>query len=252
MIDNASMLCFGEQVRSFSNAQKENHLKPLWKRSAKEFIRDIDRQHPAAVGIGFSKPNPYVQIAFDVLNQTKGSIPMFLIVNPLVTDDVEFARLVSNPHVDYALAQAKPSEIAQRLKVLLRAHGFQEGVLSRRLPGTSEITKALYNVKSHRLDAQKIAALFGISLRQLAKLIGSLPQTVHKTPDAERLQAKLLNFEHIARGLILVDGKKENFRQWLNAPNFELDNHTPLQLIKKGKSEIVANLVEDTLLGQPS
>lgn len=50
-------------------------------------------------------------------------------------------------------------------------------------------------------------------------------------------------------GMHLLFG--ENSRIWLDTPNVDLDNLTPLDLIGQGDGEIVAELIEDALLGHP-
>ena len=119
------------------------------------------------------------------------------------------------------------------------------------LPNTAS-TKLLFNSKSQRLDFKKVAKLFGIPERRLAKIMGVLPTTANKTPDSKRMQEKLLHFERVARGLSELDGDKDTFRRWLNMPNPELSNATPLQVIEKGKVDVVADMVSSALLGQPT
>jgi Protein of unknown function (DUF2384) len=41
-------------------------------------------------------------------------------------------------------------------------------------------------------------------------------------------------------------------RRWLNTPNPELSDFTPLQVIEKGKADAVADMVSSALLGQPA
>ena len=112
--------------------------------------------------------------------------------------------------------------------------------------------KTCTTVRAIVLNAKKVADVFGLNLRQLSGLLETLPATVHKTPDSERLQGKLRLFERIAKGLSLVDNDEDSFRRWLNAPNPELEQKTPLEIVREGRGEVVANLVEDALLGQPS
>jgi hypothetical protein len=46
-------------------------------------------------------------------------------------------------------------------------------------------------------------------------------------------------------------GSEENLRIWLNARNPDLENRTPVALLKAGSGEVIAELLEDTLMGQP-
>ena len=103
---------------------------------------------------------------------------------------------------------------------------------------------------SGRLSAAAIAATFGMREAALARLIGRSRQAVAKTPDAPALQDALRPFERIARLRAALSDDK--FRAWLHRPNRELDQATPFTLIVDGRAGIVADLVEDMLLGTPT
>lgn len=120
-----------------------------------------------------------------------------------------------------------------------------------------EASQSLRNENSGRLDAKRVARYFGLSERQMAKLVGVTPQAVSKTPDSKNIQEMLFAFERITRGRLLVDQDDKLFRQWLNTPSEEfrkLDGRhpTPLEVIKKGNPAAVAALVDDMLNGQPA
>lgn len=85
----------------------------------------------------------------------------------------------------------------------------------------------------------------------MAKWLKIDPQTLIKTPDSKRLQAKLRVYERIGRALTLVENE-EKFRWWLNTPNADLDKKTPLSFLKNDHAGVIIGLVEDVLLGQPS
>lgn len=110
----------------------------------------------------------------------------------------------------------------------------------------------LFHPDSGRIDAGHVAAFFGLPQARLARILGHSPQAVHKTPDAERLQNKLAVYVRIATALFSMFGSEQKARTWLNAPNPDLDNARPKQLLERGKAAIVAELVEDALLGHPS
>ncbi len=243
------MVCYGERFPAFEDLPKTNPFRFSWKRTPKELLRAIHQDRPAAVAMSFRQAVPYLDLASTILHETQGHIPLFLVVKDDVTEAQGFAQLVANPHVDFASSKSRPMELAQRIRVLLRAH---ETHFRERLPGQIDATKHLYDIESQRLNARKIANVFGLNLRQLSVLLETLPGTVHKTPDSARLQSKLRVFERIARALALVDNNEDNFRRWLNAPNSELEQYTPLEIIRKGRGEVIANLVEDALWGRPS
>lgn len=117
--------------------------------------------------------------------------------------------------------------------------------------GAPRLHPELHNQESGRIDATQVAGYFGLSLARLAKTLGRSPQSVHKTPDSPRIQSGLGLFLRIAAALNALFGSEGDGRIWLNTPNPDLDNTQPLELIEQGQGEIVAELLEDSLLGHP-
>jgi len=113
------------------------------------------------------------------------------------------------------------------------------------LPGVVAATRGLRS-ESGRLDADKIADLFGMRRVELARLAGVTAEAIRQTPDSPKLQPTLGLLERCAR-LLVLNPDKANFRAWLNTQNSELDDQTPLEAIRAGKTEMVADLVEDVL-----
>jgi hypothetical protein len=103
---------------------------------------------------------------------------------------------------------------------------------------------------SGRLSARRVAEAFGLTLAQLAAAIGKARQTVWKTDDAEALQPRLFPFERTARLRTVLS--KSDFRSWLNMPNEQLDDRTPIDLVRRGQADVVADLAEDMLSGSPT
>ena len=103
---------------------------------------------------------------------------------------------------------------------------------------------------SGRLSARRVAEAFGLTLAQLAAAIGKARQTVWKTDDAEALQPRLFAFERTARLRTVLP--ESDFRSWLNMPNEQLDDRTPIELIRNGEADTVAELAEDMLTGSPT
>lgn len=119
----------------------------------------------------------------------------------------------------------------------------------RRLKSTIAATADL-RAASGRLSARRVAEAFGLTLAQLAAAVGKARQTVWKTDDAEALQPRLFAFERTARLRTVLS--ESDFRSWLNMPNEQLGDHTPIELIRDGKADTVADLAEDMLTGNPS
>jgi hypothetical protein len=104
--------------------------------------------------------------------------------------------------------------------------------------------------ESGRLSAKAIATEFGMPVAQLAKQIRQSRQAISKTPDAPKIQTLLRPYERIFRLRSIFT--KDDFLAWLERPNRELDDSSPMEIIKTGRAEIIADLVEDMLLGAPS
>ncbi len=103
--------------------------------------------------------------------------------------------------------------------------------------------------ESGRLSANRVAETFGLSVAEVAKILGASRQAVSKTPDAQALQEGLRSFERIARLRTVLPS--EDFRKWLNIPRQDLGGRPPLELVRGRKASVVADLVEDVLTGAP-
>jgi antitoxin Xre/MbcA/ParS-like protein len=118
------------------------------------------------------------------------------------------------------------------------------------IPGVIEASNDLRDSSSGRLSAETIAGVFGMSKTELAGLFDRSPQALWKTPDAESLQDGLAYFERIGRLRLLLKDSGD-FKKWLRTANPRLGNRTPLELIKEKRWQIVADLVDDILVGSP-
>lgn len=141
-------------------------------------------------------------------------------------------------------------ELLQRFFTISASQGEEE---ERNKPsrGQGHVHASLHNSQSGRVDARRIAEFFGLPLSKLARVLKRTSQSVHKTPDAISLQDSLTVFVRIASALVALFDSAEKGRVWLNAPHPDLDNTRPMALIERRKGEIVAELLEDALLGHP-
>ena len=99
-----------------------------------------------------------------------------------------------------------------------------------------------------RLHIDRIADVFGLTRAALARAVGSTPQAVAKTPNAESLQPKLHPFEEVAR-MRAVTHDDATFRKWLNQPNARLGRKAPVDFLTKGETEPVIAMVSNFLTG---
>jgi hypothetical protein len=114
-----------------------------------------------------------------------------------------------------------------------------------RIDATSDLRN-----ESGRLSVRRVAEVFRLPAANIAEFLGAKRQTVSKTDDAPKLQAKLEPFERIARLRLALSQKQ--FLSWLQSPHKQLEKRTPLDVIAYGGAETVADLVEDMLTGSPA
>lgn len=68
--------------------------------------------------------------------------------------------------------------------------------------------------------------------------------------DGPSHQPALLPYERIARIRAVLSAR--DFRRWLRLPSAPLDGRSPLDLIRAGEVDSIADLAEDMLIGSPN
>ncbi|GHC41192.1 hypothetical protein [Roseibacillus persicicus] len=122
--------------------------------------------------------------------------------------------------------------------------------------GLKGIADLYSDSKPSRLCGKKIGKIFGYRGKEMATILSqSLDRPVSAaafsaTPDNDRLQDCLRNFELIAR-LRTVMSEAE-FNAWLGADNWSLEDASPRQCILEGDVDAVAGLAARILEGNPS
>lgn len=155
--------------------------------------------------------------------------------------------LLMNPKVDFVTAPVRDEELALRVRRLLGV--AQPPTTTPRL--LAHVRADLHHPGSGRLDARGVAEFFDLPLSELARVLQEKASTVHKTPDAPALQAKLGPWARVALRLFPLAGSVERARMWLHAPNPALDGRTPMSLIKEGQVQAIVDMVEDIHEGRP-
>lgn len=102
-----------------------------------------------------------------------------------------------------------------------------------------------------RLDAKKVADVFGIPHQEFTKIIAVDLRTMLKSPDSTRLQHKLVDFDRISRLRMLSKVTPVFFRRWLRTEIESLGGRSPIHWIREGHAEIVGNLVDNLVTSQP-
>lgn len=176
------------------------------------------------------------------------SIPAILLVSPA---SGAWSQTMNDPRTELVSSPAQAFELQHRIAKLLT----QVERASKAVPTGQSLTNAvpeLRNPRSGKLDASLIADAFGIGLADVARAIGKKLQTIHQTPDSDGLQKLLYPYERIASAIKYTAGSLQPaLKIWLNAPNQTMPNTLPVELIKKGNAEQLADLWDDTLLGHP-
>jgi CheY-like chemotaxis protein len=161
----------------------------------------------------------------------------------------------------YSLGEVVPSGVPdEALKERIR--GLLQRLASnrQRQPGrilsahsvASHVLPELHEPESGRLDAGRITTLLAVPLAAFAPLSRITVAGLHKSPASAALQARLIPIARTITILSDLFGSKENVRTWMNSPHPDLGNETPIHLILEGKAQIVADLLEAALAGQPS
>lgn len=119
------------------------------------------------------------------------------------------------------------------------------------------IRHRLSDKTSGRLDAGKIARLFGLSMAEMGTLCGVSKQSVHANPTSKGIQEKLEPLVKAARGVLWCGGDESKFKSWLNQPNPDFPEYegrqlSPLDLIRMGHAQVIADKVQNLLTGHPA
>jgi hypothetical protein len=219
-----------------------------WCSTPEDFAVALEKYPGRSAGVVLD--DQLVQLAAESIDRYQNT-PFVCVIDTDAFQSRNLARFWRRANVDF-----EPSGIPFRsLLAKLRLMRLKLASLKRD-PGdpfnVPPATESLYNPQSHRLDASRIADLYGIPQRQIAKLLRLNPQTLHKTPDSKQAHKALAPYERAARALMRLKNDPEKFRQWLNSPLRDLDDQTPMEVIERGKINAVADMVESALVGEPS
>jgi hypothetical protein len=118
------------------------------------------------------------------------------------------------------------------------------------VPGINALGNDLRDGFTIKLDAEKVAELFGISVPDIARAADVTPQVLSNDPTSDRAQPVLELFERIARLRAHPQFEKpSDLREWFRRPLPIFANHSAEDLFKVGKLELVATKVDEMLTG---
>lgn len=122
----------------------------------------------------------------------------------------------------------------------------------RREPDGHPIPEAL-DPETGRIDALRLAAYLKLSVRDVAAMVERPERTVLANPTAPELQERLAHVTFVVGGLLAATGGDLPATLiWLTAPHPDLDDESPLDLMRSGELHVVADLVDDILSGAPT
>jgi hypothetical protein len=162
-------------------------------------------------------------------------------------------RLLTRPGVDILTRRADRAEFEYRLQRLLEMPLASAFMPTTPTSPQSAFLPELHDPRSGRIDARRLADRFGLPLTTLARTLGREYTTIHRTPASRAIQDGLRIYLRIASALHRLVGSDAAARVWLNAPNPDLDSEMPRILMERSlrDAEVVAELLEDSLLGMP-
>jgi hypothetical protein len=109
-----------------------------------------------------------------------------------------------------------------------------------------------HNPQSGRFDAVRLARALGLSVPEMAVVLGYTPRGLRANPDSKNLQARLGELVSlIIRLMEELDGSMENVRIWLHAPHPDLGGVPPYQAMRQGDFAAVAALITAMEEGTP-
>jgi DNA-binding response OmpR family regulator len=216
-------------------------------RSVEQFLNSMLASTPDIALLHFPLPPGSADELISRLRSL--SIPVILIIEGNFPDD----EALQDPLVDFVRSPVNAFELRVRVNKL---HSLWANQAAPKQPATRlKLLSApeLRNKKSGRLDASQIALFFGLSLNEFARILGRPATSVHKTPDADSLQESLYPYERVVSAAkhILGDGNAtRTFKIWLNTKAQPFGD-TPIAVIKEGKIAMLADWLEDAVLGLP-
>jgi len=146
-------------------------------------------------------------------------------------------------------ASVEDRALKARVRGILKRHS--RGAL-RRMSVSSHVLAELHDPETGRLDAGRIGSFLGTPLSSFARFSDVSVAGLHKNPASVSVQPHLIP---IARSLAILTqllSSKEAVLAWMNSPHPDLGGQTPLHLVLEGKAQVVTDLLEAALAGQPS
>lgn len=104
---------------------------------------------------------------------------------------------------------------------------------------------------SGRYNARRVAELMGVSLRELAALLGRDVSALSRAPESVSLQEPLRPLVTVLDLVGRTGASGDAVRAWLRSPIPGLGYAVPLELLRSGRHEALVQALRDALEGNP-
>ena len=113
------------------------------------------------------------------------------------------------------------------------------------------VAERLRDPESRRWHALRIAAALGVSVADLAGMLGTNEHAIRQTPDGTDLQGRLAPFANIlAMAQDYYLGDENRTREWLIQPQARLGGRSPLDALRiPGRAPVIEQWIAGIWLG---
>jgi hypothetical protein len=109
-----------------------------------------------------------------------------------------------------------------------------------------------HNPQTGRFDAIRLANTLGLSVAEIATIVGYTPRGIRANPDSKNLQNKLGELVSLVLRLLEeLDGRIDNVRIWLHAPHPAL-GISPYKSMHNGDFQTLETLISAMEEGTPT
>jgi len=116
----------------------------------------------------------------------------------------------------------------------------------------AHVARELYDPKTLRLDAKRVADELDLTYAQIARALGVSPTQIQREPAGRSLQSELGKIAFCYSTLKSILGTRDQVLLWMNAPHPDLGGRQPMSLLPEGKTAMIVTLLQNALAGQMS
>jgi len=209
----------------------------------KELLYGLSSENPELVVLDTESIN--VKDIFKSVNLLKGSTKVLFLLEGDKLDYSDIIKEYLRPGQSDYITKPFDSELLRHRIISLISANYS---VSEFHPESIKLPN-LHDNLTGRLDAKKIVGELGISLKSLSKILGKNYRALHKTPHSKKIQMELAVFKRIIEILYDLFEKPEEIGIWLNSPNVDFGDRTPISIIKEGHAEAVLDLLKNVQEG---